>query len=29
MTRTFLVSHDNPNRAQVCERAIQHMRGAA
>ena len=26
MTRTFLVAHDNPNRAQVCERAIQHMR---
>lgn len=26
MKRTFLVAHDNPNRAQVCERAIQHMR---
>lgn len=26
MTRTFLVAHDNPNRAQVCERAIQYMR---
>ena len=26
MTRTFLVAHANPNRAQVCERAIQHMR---
>ena len=26
MTRTFLVAHDNPRRAQVCERAIQHMR---
>lgn len=26
MTRTFLVAHDNPSRAQVCERAIQHMR---
>ena len=24
--RSFLVAHDNPNRAQVCERAIQHMR---
>jgi len=26
MSRSFLVAHDNPNRAQVCERAIQHMR---
>ena len=26
MNRSFHVRHDNPNRAQVCERAIQHMR---
>jgi len=26
MKRTFVVAHDNPNRAQVCEKAIQHMR---
>ncbi len=26
MKRTFSVNRDNPNAAQVCERAIQHMR---